>query len=239
MPASYRAVPVWDGVVRFCHWWNAGFVLVLLAVGSLIYFQKALQLQEGTVDTLTDVHAMAGFALAAGLVVRIAYLFTGEGPGNWRDVLPHTKVQFALARDTLLYYLRGFKGECPLYFAHNPLAGMAYSGFFVLAVWQVTTGSAMYLLGEGVTNAYAHAGHVHAANTWPPEWLVELHEVGALLILLFIAAHLSALVLHELLETRGLMSSMVSGNKFFTEDEIAELGQSETGTDDAGDVDGG
>ncbi len=223
MAATHKPVAVWDGIVRMTHWINAIAILLLIPLGTVLFSREWLGISKPHVATLIDIHAAIGFLLAASLTIRIAYLLAGEGVASWRDVVPHTKTQFALGLATIRYYLTGFKGKCPLYFAHNPLAGLAYTGFFLFAASQVITGAAMYLLGDGlIPAAYAHAGH-HAANAWPPEWLMDFHAFTALLIGLFIIAHLSALALHDLVEKRGLASSMISGNKFFTDDEITEL----------------
>ena len=199
MAIHYRPVHVWDGVVRLTHWINAGAIILLLPLGAMLF--------------------------AASLLIRLAYLAHGEGAASWRDVVPHTQAQLRLATATIRYYLGGCRGECPLYFAHNPLAGLAYTGFFLFASVQVISGAAMYLLGGDIVPAVqAHAGHEHLpANSWPPAWLAEIHEWSALLIALFILAHLTALALHDLVEKRGLASSMISGNKFFSEAEITAL----------------
>jgi len=220
---SYRAVPVWAGIVRLTHWINAIGILLLLAIGSVVALHEWLHVPDARVDQLIDIHAAIGFMVAASLLARIAYLLTGEGTGHWRDMVPHTKAQFRLAVDTVRYYLGGFKGECPLYFAHNPFAGIAYTGFFILALLQISTGAVMYLLGDASTQAYAHTLHDAGADKWPPEWLMDLHGITALLIAAFIGAHLSALALHDIVERRGLASSMISGYKFFTDEELERL----------------
>lgn len=224
-PPLYKSVKVWDSTLRLTHWWNAIATLLLLVLGSVLYLRDVFKLPAAVKDTLITMHAMIGFALAAGLMIRIIFLFSGPGQANnWRDVLPHTRAQIELALRTLRYYASGFKGACPLYLAHNPLAGMAYTGFFIFASVQALSGTAMYLLGNATTPAYAHEGHFQAPpETWPPAWLVLIHDIDALLIALFILAHLAALALHDLVETRGLASSMISGKKFFSQDEIREL----------------
>ncbi|HKI62580.1 MAG TPA: cytochrome b/b6 domain-containing protein [Mariprofundaceae bacterium] len=234
MNATHRPVAVWDGLVRITHWINAFAVLLLLPLGAVLFGREWLGISKPHVETLINIHASIGFLLAASLTIRIAYLLAGEGVASWRDVVPHTKAQFALGIATIRYYLSGCKGECPLYFAHNPLAGLAYTGFFLFAATQVITGAAMYLLGDGlIPAAHAHAGHHAAANAWPPEWLMDFHALIALLIGMFIVAHLSALALHDLVEKRGLASSMISGNKFFTDTEIEQLQQTGTMADEA------
>jgi Ni/Fe-hydrogenase 1 B-type cytochrome subunit len=221
--SSYRAIEVWDPLLRACHWLNAALAASLLVMGSLKLALEALGVPEETLDALMDAHAVTGFMFAASLGVRLAYLFGPSNTAHWRDVVPLGKGQREVLKATLRYYMSGFRGTPPLYLAHNPFAGVAYSGFFLLGSLQVLTGSAMYLLGEGARPAYAAGGAAeHVA--WPPEWMSGIHAVGAGAIALFVTAHLAALALHDLKERRGLVSSMVSGVKFFSVEEVERLG---------------
>ncbi len=60
------------------------------------------------------------------------------------------------------------------------------------------------------------------SNPWIDP-LINLHDLGAFIIITFILAHLSALALHDVIERRGLISSMISGYKFFREEDLKEL----------------
>ncbi len=109
-----------------------------------------------------------------------------------------------------------------MYFAHNALAGIVYAAFFLIATVQALSGASIYLLAPERGAAYAHEAHAQGAG-WPPAWLEELHEIGAVLILLYILAHWTMIAVHEIKESRGLASSMISGRKFFTDEELATL----------------
>jgi len=224
MPQFY-AVHVWSGLVRLTHWLNAFCILLLLALGSVLFLRETLAVNEDTISLLITIHVIIGFVFAGSLGVRLAYMFAGPvAASHWSDVIPHTKKQWRLMKDTLLYYLHGFKGECPLYFAHNPFAGLAYTGFFVVATCQVLLGTLMYLWGDGAAVAHAHGSlAVEATKHDFPAWLLQLHDAGGIFIALFIVAHLVALFLHDFVEVRGLASSMISGRKFFTEEELKRL----------------
>ncbi len=232
--APYRPVHVWNGLIRLTHWVNALCVICLLLIGGLIWAREPLGIAEHVEEAMIDVHAAIGFVFAAFLLARLGYALAGPpGPGHWRDILPLDAWRRQELMDTLRFYLGGFRGRGPVYFAHNALAGIAYAGFFLLALSQIMTGATMYLLGPAMPEAAAHAAHEHVpqAGQWPPAWLHVPHEIGALLIAVFILAHLLMLVVHELLETRGLASSMISGNKFFTEEELARMGHKEEGNE--------
>lgn len=64
------------------------------------------------------------------------------------------------------------------------------------------------------------AGMTEGALEAMEEPLEELHEVGYVFILFFIAAHLFGLVAHEVREKTGLLSSMVNGKKFLRRKDV-------------------
>ncbi len=122
-------------MVRLTHWVNSLAVLALLTLGALIWGAEPLGLGKAALAALTDAHAAIGFVFAASLFTRLALLLAGpEGPSHWRDILPLDAERRAELVATLRYYLSGLRGEPPLYFAHNALAGLAYAGFFALGI---------------------------------------------------------------------------------------------------------
>ncbi|MDO8426865.1 MAG: cytochrome b/b6 domain-containing protein [Deltaproteobacteria bacterium] len=224
MTPCYRSVAVWSGLQRVIHWVAAFAVLLLIPLGLLLYFREYINLPDESGELVMDIHASIGFVFAAGLLTRIIYLFAGPPSSRLGDIVPHTKAQFALAKETIGYYLKGFKGKVPLYFSHNPFAGFAYAVYFIFAVTQVVSGMTMFLL-HGLEHTHDAPDHSHSAQNSQafPDWALSLHDMGALAIALFVLAHFTALAVHEIAEQRGLASSMISGNKFFSDEEIKEL----------------
>ncbi|MBI5491600.1 MAG: cytochrome b/b6 domain-containing protein [Deltaproteobacteria bacterium] len=224
MTSCYRPVAVWSALQRVIHWVMAFAVLLLIPLGLILLFDEQLHLPDEGADAVMKVHASIGFVFASALLARIIYLFAGPPESRLGDIVPHTKAQFTLVKETVGYYLKGFKGRVPLYFAHNPFAGLAYAVFFVFAVTQASSGVAMFLLlGAEHTNGGAHDQAAEQAAQAFPDWVLDLHAAGALFIIFFVLAHFAALAVHDLAERRGLASSMVSGDKFFSEEEIREI----------------
>jgi len=221
----FRHVRVWPGALRVIHWVNAFSVLALIPLGVFILASELLEFPEEGVDPIIDVHATIGFILAAGAAARIIYLFTGPPAAAWKDVVPHTKGQFRLLWATVRYYLGGLRGKAPLYLAHNPIAGLFDTLLFSAFITQAGSGMTMFFIheaaGEEIAHSVSAAGHAHAAG--PPEWLEIVHVLGAAYIILFVLAHFAALAAHDLAERRGLVSSMISGRKFFSEEEMKAL----------------
>ncbi|OGQ59357.1 MAG: hypothetical protein A3J24_05150 [Deltaproteobacteria bacterium RIFCSPLOWO2_02_FULL_53_8] len=215
--SNYHPNHVYHWFHRVLHWSIAGAIAFLLPLGILIAVSDDLKMPESGEEVVVFIHIIIGLFFTTALLLRLILLFAGRGTMNWRDIVPHTREQFRVAKETIRYYLGGFKGLAPLYYGHNPLAGAAYTAFFCFAVTQAASGITMvviHILNEG---AVVKAGEAFK------EAAEVMHGLGALFIILYIGAHLGALVLHEIVERRGLASSMISGYKFFTDEELAEL----------------
>lgn len=202
--SPYYRRRVWDPAVRILHWWMAVTLLVQFALAGVILSEDALGLSEAGEHGLVTVHAVFGFAFGAGLVLRIVWLFRAPGSGSWRDLIPVTGAQWRTVAATARHYVSGFRGEAPFYRAHNPLAGIVYALFFVVAVIQIATGAGLFTIGEDTLG-----------ETWEA-----IHETGFWLIAIYVVIHLIMVAIHELTERRALISAMVNGRKLFTAEEL-------------------
>ena len=207
MEAPRRFVPVWDPLLRILHWWNAAALLIQAATGVVMAL-GADGLAPEVKSTLVTIHAAFGYAFGAGIAVRILWLFMGPAEALWSDLLPVTKRGVRVLKETILFYLKGLRGETPLYFAHNTFAGVIYAGFFLLAIVQVVTGAVILDMAE--------------ADRGASEVLV-VHGLNFLLLAFFVVAHVFAVFVHELVEKHSIISAMVHGKKAFTEEELETL----------------
>ncbi|MBI5599400.1 MAG: cytochrome b/b6 domain-containing protein [Deltaproteobacteria bacterium] len=203
----YRMHRVWDPLLRALHWWNALTVLALVTLGTAIMFLGE-DLPHAMEEGLITLHVLFGYLFAAGLLVRILWLFIGPQSAGWKDLLPITAGRRRTVLDTLKFYAGFLRGTPPLYKAHNPFAGMVYAVFFIIAAVQVGAGVVLVNLPDDLRDKSVS---------------LELHEAGYILIMLYIAAHVFAVVVHELTERHGLISAMVNGDKGFTEEEWERL----------------
>lgn len=207
----YYFYPAWDILLRILHWWNAATMLLQIATGSIILIMGDT-LQKVGGEWLIAVHSICGYLFAAGVFTRILWLFVGSPSASWRDILPLTANQRKVLVDTLRYYISGLRGAAPLYKAHNPFAGLVYAGFLALAAVQAVVGAILLYL--------------------PPEQrdksiLLDWHETGYFLLILYVAAHVFAVFVHELAERHGLIPAMIHGKKTFTEEEWQTLNPKE------------
>ena len=200
---AYYARRVWDPVLRILHWWIAITVLIQIALGSFLLAEEGLGLAEKGEQGLVTIHASVGYLFGGGILARILWLFLAPGSGSWRDILPVSTNQRRTLLATIGFYLRGFRGNAPFYRAHNPLAGVVYAGFFLIAAAQAVTGASLFTGGENL------------GETWET-----IHEIGFWLIAVFVVAHLLMVAVHEIHERRSLVSAMVHGRKMFPREEL-------------------
>lgn len=211
-----NTVKVWDPLVRIGHW--------LLVAGFVMAYASG--------DEFPQVHAFAGYLVAAVLIIRILWGFAGPAHARFRN--------FVRGPATTLSYL----GEVAAhrdrrYLGHNP-AGAAMT-MALLVCLAAVTGSGLYLdtaqpnspgaaraTGpdpiDAATSAAAENRDVpgpgrESAQQALPSVVKDVHEVGANLALLLIALHVAG-VLHASREHHeNLVRAMVTGHKRPVDDE--------------------
>lgn len=208
----YLLYEVWEPLLRFLHWFNGVCILVLISIGSILFYRDSLGLSKKTIETLIPLHVYFGYPLAGGILIRWIWLFIGAPLSTWKDVIPITEDQRTTARETLLWYLRGLKGKPPFYVGHNPLAGIAYGLFFLVAAIQVITGLILNQVPP-----------LPSGRREPPWFLLLPHDAGFIIIVLYILIHVPMVIVHEMMEKRSIVSAMIHGRKVFEEGEEKKI----------------
>ncbi|MBF7052407.1 cytochrome b/b6 domain-containing protein [Halomonas sp. KAO] len=193
---------VWDIPVRLFHW-----SLVVL-VGLSFYTMKT----EGAPFVFPiEIHARAGYLLVGLLLFRWLW-------GLWGS--PHARfTSFLYPPGRMLDYGRRLlRGKPPHYAGHNPLGGAMVLLMLISLTFQAASG--LFLTDDIFFDAPLHGW----ASSGIVKSLASLHSLNADLLVVLIAAHLMALLLHRFKGER-LVSAMITGRKAFDgrpEDEPAE-----------------
>ena len=203
----YILHPVWDPLLRTLHWWLALTIMAQFTSGATL-LTLGDDMSDALMEKIDIVHDYGGYAFAAGLALRIIWLFVGPSTARWRDLLPLTSAQRRIWRETLACYLSGFRRPISPYRGHNAFAGPAYLAFFVIAAAQVILGITLSLMSDS------------EAMTSP---LMTVHEWGFFLLLAFVMVHVALVIAHEIAGRHGLVSAMIHGHKGFTESEHQAL----------------
>jgi Ni/Fe-hydrogenase 1 B-type cytochrome subunit len=216
-------VYVWDLPVRLTHWLNVASILVLSVTGYFIanpFIQtQGVATDQFLMGTIRFTHYVAAFVFTTSVLFRIYWAFRGNQYARWKQFVPTSRARLRGARGMLRYYTFT-RSNPPAQVGHNPLAGITYTGLYVLFLIQIFTGFALYSLPF-------HGGFWVTMFGWLNLWLgipyVRLiHTIVMWLIIAFTIHHVYSATLIDFEERSGLLSSIVTGFKSLTPSHIAE-----------------
>lgn len=182
----FREVRVWDLPVRLFHW--------CLPVALVVLFVSA----DG--DAM-ELHALAGQAVLALVLFRLAWGFVGSRTARFSD--------FVVGPRGIADYLAGGR---PRSLGHNPLGALMVLA--LLAFLLVLAVSGMFA-DDGIFYAGPLAHRIGAAAAVR---LAEFHGVAAYVLLGFVAVHALAVPWHWLRHGENPIAPMLSGNKLVADD---------------------
>ena len=217
----YKQELVWEWPIRVFHWLNALAVTVLFLTGLYINTPVLIPAGEANDNQLMGYVRMAHFIAAALFCVvffwRIFWFWFGNRyarsgfPYVWR--LRWWRNLFRQAWD----YIRCDFGHPHM--GHNALAGLSYTIVPIFGGWvMMLTGLAMY-------------GESNPGGFWDSlvGWVIPLcggsfrthmwHHMVAWIFIVFAIVHTYIVVLDGTQYRNGLISSMISGRKFYRADE--------------------
>jgi Ni/Fe-hydrogenase 1 B-type cytochrome subunit len=233
---TYRVHALWDAPTRWFHWINFLAVIGLMGLGLVILNDKALGISNEGKVLLKTLHVWVGYVLALNLAWRIVWAFIGNRYARWRALLPLGEGYFS---DLRAYVSSLFTGSPRQYLGHNPLGRIAITLLLLLLVLQAITG----LVLAGTDIFYPPFGHWIAQwiaapgvdpSTLVPyakemtdesayeamrafrEPFVTLHEFGFYGLFVMVFLHITGVVIAELREGGGLVSTMFTGKKIIT-----------------------
>lgn len=210
---TYKSYHIWSWTLRIFHWTFAISIIILIFTGLIINNPPVLS--SFTVEkanfffsNVRHLHFIAGYFLISAMILRLYLLFFGNKYEKIADFIPINKQNFKSLIHTIKYYLyltphsEGAKG-------HNVLAGTIYVLTFLVSLIMILTG--LYML-------YPETGWIKSLGSFlfgTQQSARALHYLLFWFFPIFILTHLYILVWHEIREPEGLISSIVSGKKFF------------------------
>jgi len=211
-------VYVWQVPVRLSHWVTAGSIAVLSLSGGYIADPFLIPPGGPVMTTVRFIHIAAAFALVASGLLRTVWLLVGNRFARWSAFIPTSGLQATEAIRQAGFYAFVRK-EMPKVIGHNQLAALAYLALFVLLVIETVTGLALdgVLGAEPAATMFGWLREVLGLQT-----IRLIHHVAMWAILAIALFHMYSCVLIDHLEKNGLLSSMISGFKFPTREEILE-----------------
>jgi cytochrome b len=138
-------------------------------------------------ERLRDVHVVFGYTMLALIAFRLAWAFLGSRYARLAS--------FAYGPRDVLRYVKSLLTSRPLhYVGHNPAGSWVIYLLVILGLGAGASGYATY-------------------NDVGGEWLEELHEGAANVMLVLVLVHLAGVVVASLLHRENLAKAMVTGYK--------------------------
>lgn len=218
-----ETVQVWDLPVRITHWTNVTCILILSITGYYIanpfIGTRGDATQQFLMGTVRFTHFVVAFIFTMSVLFRIYWAFRSNPYGRWSQFIPTTRKRWVDMGRMGSYYTFT-RRRPPAQIGHNPLAGVTYTGLYVLLTLQILTGFALF-------SQSFHGGF------WPTAfgWLITIfrapivrmvHDLIMWLIIAFTIHHVYSAVLIDVEERSGLVSSIITGFKSLTPEHITE-----------------
>ncbi len=226
---GFRRVYVWELPVRFYHWLNALCILVLAVTGFVIANPPTLShVAEASLGYWFGlnrfVHFAAAYVFVFNFAFRIYWGFVGNQYANWKNFLPFRWAQFKEVGSVLRVDILQSRNQPLLAVGHNALAYITYFAMFLVFLFQVASGFALY---------------AKMSNSWFPQlftWMLPLfggdaglrqwHHLATWFFIVFTIVHVYLVFYHDYVEGHGVLSSMAGGWKFLPGGKRADDGKS-------------
>ena len=209
---------VWQVPVRITHWVIVGCIVILSITGAYIADPFLIPAGGNVMTTVRVIHILTAFVFLAAGVVRTIWLLAGNRFARWSAFIPTSKNQATELFRQAGYYAF-LRRELPKVLGHNQLAATAYLALFGLLLIETITGFAL----DGIGGAQP-AGMIFGwlSDFLGPQFLRLVHHLCMWAILAIAIFHIYSCVLVDHIEKNGLMSSIFSGYKFPTREEVLE-----------------
>lgn len=215
-----RRVYVWEAPIRMWHWVDAACIVALCVTGFLIGRPPPTVGGEASAHYVFGwvrfVHFAAAYGFAVGFVMRVYWAFAGNVYARQMFVIPVRDREFWRGVVQGLLWYTFLVKHPKRYVGHNPQAQLITFLLFTLGtVFMVATGFALYGQGTG------DGSWANTAFGWVVplvgggERLHVLHRLGMWSMVLFVVAHIYAVVRDDIMSRQSQVSSMISGWRTF------------------------
>ena len=209
-------VYVWQVPVRVTHWLIALSIVVLSLTGGYIADPFLIPPGGSVMTTMRELHIVSAIVLLLAGLWRTVWLLRGNRFARWSAFIPTNRTQFTeLFRQAAFYAF--IRREIPKVLGHNQLAASAYVILVALLVVEMVTGFVLYAV-LGVEPAATLFGWIRELVGLQAIRLV--HHLAMWGILAIAVFHIYSCMLVDNIEKNGLLSSIISGYKFPTREEV-------------------
>lgn len=205
-------IRVWQIPIRIIHW-TLFLATALLTVTGLYIGRPFLQVgsdPDFVMGWMRGLHQFGAWVFVAAFVARIIFMFTGNRYARWTEFIPVDRSRRRDSIEVLKYYTYLRVKPVP-FVGHNPLAGLAYIGVFLLFLVVIVTGFALRDLAAPSALFQVLGGWT--LSFFDAQTIRFVHHLAMWLTWGFVVHHVYSSTLMDWEERSGLISSMVSGRK--------------------------
>jgi Ni/Fe-hydrogenase 1 B-type cytochrome subunit len=209
-------VYVWQWPVRLIHWALVITIVALSITGFYIadpfVATQGPTSEYGVMSWMRHVHFWAAMIFAAAVFARVAWMFLGNQYASWKEIVPASKKRLRGLYEMIRFYAFP-AGRRPEYTGHNPLAGLSYVGFYLIAILLIVSGFAMYSVSAAVDSPMRWFRFLLPifGGAQTARWL---HHALMWVVFAFAMFHVYAAVFVSRVEKNGTVESIVTGFKF-------------------------
>jgi Ni/Fe-hydrogenase 1 B-type cytochrome subunit len=213
---TLERVYVWELPVRLTHWALFFSILTLSATGYYIG-NPFISVPDPAKDhfvtgTVRTVHFYAAIAFALAVLVRVYWLFAGNGYARLLEFIPLSGRRLRSLWRTFLYY-SFLRHDPDDYAGHNALAGASYAMIFGIYLVMIATGLALYTVDVPAGSPFRVFDFLVPLFYGLP-FARLIHHIGMWVVLIFAVVHIYFVFLSSVIEHIGTFDSIFSGFKF-------------------------
>jgi Ni/Fe-hydrogenase 1 B-type cytochrome subunit len=205
---------VWEWPVRITHWVNVLCMIMLSITGIYIGspFMTASEPSQYIMGWMRFLHFVFAYLFTVSVLSRILWMFIGNHHASWKAFLPWLTADGRRNFIKMFRYYTFTGRQISYEVGHNPVAAMAYFGIFMLFLFQIASGFALY-------GQHAPDGLWWKLFGWLTvlvgnQWLRLMHHGVMWLLIGFIINHVYSAWLMDVKERNGTISGIFSGYRF-------------------------
>ncbi len=216
---SLRSVYVYEAPVRIWHWINVLAMIVLMVTGYFIGKPLPTQPGEASANFLMGyirfAHFTAAYIFSIGMLARIYWAIVGNRHAREMFWVPIFRAYYWKGLWSMLKWYTFSLSKPNRYLGHNPMARMAMFGYFLIAIFMLFTGFALYAEGSQ-RGSWADTvfgwviplmGQSQDVHTW--------HRLGMWAMVIFTIMHIYSAIREDIMGRASVVSTMISGHRTF------------------------
>lgn len=198
---------VYDPMLRLIHLVLALACIALIFTGFLAWSREP----GPRTAELWDLHTSTGFIFFLALFARFLWFFLGPASAQWKELI-HCGIWKKSLKNRRLPGLQ-------ISFGHDPMASIAYLGFYTMA--GVITFTGFFL--AGIEHARGPLADMFFDSVWLTEFFAVPHLIMAFGITGFFIVHLAGMIYHEKKYKQPTVQAMISGYQYRPEEKDLDI----------------